>query len=141
MTAVALATFLNLLAASVRSRSAANGDSTTVARVVGWSQFVSVQVVILALAATCGAWPVTVQHQFDEAVWRHAEDWDYGAAALQGSSYYRLPSVLEWLTGFIGYHHVHHLCPNVPHYYMPAVHRRFTIFKLAPVVTLKSGWR
>ncbi|MFZ9035632.1 MAG: fatty acid desaturase [Francisellaceae bacterium] len=68
------------------------------------------------LAAIMGVWFFYVQHSFPNSYFARQEKWDYKKAALEGSSYYKLPCILEWLTGYIGYHHIHHLCPKIPFY-------------------------
>ena len=71
---------------------------------------------IIIVAATVGVWMFYVQHQFDPAYWEHHEQWSRLDAALKGSSYYRLPKVLQWFTGSIGLHHIHHLDSRIPNY-------------------------
>ena len=75
------------------------------------------------LAATAGVWLFYVQHQFEETHWNQEKDWDLHDAALHGSSYYVLPSVLQWLSANIGIHHVHHLYSRIPFYRLPEVLR------------------
>lgn len=74
----------------------------------------------LLLAAAIGVWFFYVQHQFERTYWRQAADWDFHAAAFEGSSFYDLPRVLHWLTGSIGYHHIHHLASRIPNYRLRA---------------------
>jgi len=69
-----------------------------------------------ALAATCGVWLFYVQHQYEDVYWEHHEQWDPIRAALEGSSYYKLPKILQWFSGNIGLHHIHHLRPRIPNY-------------------------
>jgi acyl-lipid omega-6 desaturase (Delta-12 desaturase) len=71
---------------------------------------------MLLVASTIGVWLFYVQHQFEDTYWRRGEDWDFHAAAFEGSSFYDLPRFLEWLTGSIGYHHIHHLASRIPNY-------------------------
>ena len=61
------------------------------------------------VAGAAGVWLFYVQHQFEDVYWERGENWDYTAAALQGSSFYKLPRVLQWFSGNIGFHHIHHL--------------------------------
>jgi omega-6 fatty acid desaturase (delta-12 desaturase) len=82
-----------------------------------------VQLPIMAIASIIGVWLFAVQHKFDDALWSRAAQWETTAAALQGSSYLRLPRVLQWFTGTIGFHHLHHLAPRVPNYRLAACHR------------------
>jgi acyl-lipid omega-6 desaturase (Delta-12 desaturase) len=68
------------------------------------------------LAATMGVVIFLVEHQFPESSWQTNAKWNFFAAATEGSSYFRLPALLEWYTGYIGYHHIHHLAPRIPSY-------------------------
>ena len=71
---------------------------------------------IVLLSSAIATWLFYVQHQFDEAYWERQENWTYEEATLQGSSFYNLPRWLHWVTGNIGYHHIHHLNPKIPNY-------------------------
>jgi omega-6 fatty acid desaturase (delta-12 desaturase) len=71
---------------------------------------------MVALASAAGVWLFFVQHQFEDAHWEAADDWDFQVAAVHGSSYYVLPRVLQWFTGNIGLHHIHHLNSMIPNY-------------------------
>jgi omega-6 fatty acid desaturase (delta-12 desaturase) len=81
-----------------------------------------VQLPIIAIAAIVGVWLFSVQHRFEEAQWARQEQWDPVMASLDGSSYLKLPGVLQWFTGNIGFHHVHHLSARVPNYRLQACH-------------------
>ncbi len=89
---------------------------------------------MITLAAAAGSWLFFVQHQFEDAYWRPDHSWDFTEAALAGSSYYRLPRVLQWFTGNIGFHHIHHLNSRIPNYNLPACHEAES--SLRRVVTL-----
>jgi omega-6 fatty acid desaturase (delta-12 desaturase) len=93
------------------------------------------------LATMAGVWLFYVQHQFEDAYWESHEKWDYATAAVQGSSYLRLPRVLQWFTGSIGLHHVHHLGPRIPNYMLQRAHDENPIFHAAPVMTIRKGVR
>ena len=88
-----------------------------------------------------GIWLFYVQHQYDEAYWERPANWDYTTAALAGSSYLKLPRVLQWLTGNIGLHHVHHLSPRIPNYFLQRCHDEIPVLQKAPVITLWDGLR
>ena len=90
---------------------------------VGPKAFFLVHLPIVTLAGAAGIWLFYVQHQFEETHWAEAGDWDFQHAALNGSSHYQLPAVLNWMTGNIGIHHVHHLSSRVPFYRLPEVLR------------------
>ena len=93
------------------------------------------------LATMAGVWLFYVQHQFEDAYWESHENWDYATAAVQGSSHLRLPRVLQWFTGSIGLHHVHHLGPRIPNYMLQRAHDENAIFHAAPVMTIRKGVR
>jgi omega-6 fatty acid desaturase (delta-12 desaturase) len=83
---------------------------------IGWRAYLLIQAPIIAVAASMGVWLFYVQHQYDDVYWEHHENWDPIRAALEGSSYYRLPRILQWFSGNIGLHHIHHLRPRIPNY-------------------------
>ncbi len=68
------------------------------------------------LAGMAGIWLFYVQHQFEDVYWAHEADWSYVLSAVKGASYYRLPRLLQWVSGNIGFHHIHHLSPRIPNY-------------------------
>jgi omega-6 fatty acid desaturase (delta-12 desaturase) len=106
---------------------------------VGWRSVLVVYVLPYYIAAMAGVWLFYVQHQFEDAYWAPHENWDYVTAALRGSSHLRMPAVLNWFTGDIGLHHVHHVAPRIPNYRLQACHRDNPLFHRSPVVTLRSG--
>lgn len=89
---------------------------------VGWKAFCIIQLPILMIAGSLGIWLFYVQHQFEDSYFENEEEWDFVKAAVDGSSYYKLPRFLQWITGNIGYHHVHHLIPRVPNYNLKKAH-------------------
>ena len=86
---------------------------------IGLPTFFLIHVPIVVLAAAIGSWLFFVQHQFEDAYWQPHESWDFTRSALEGSSYYRLPRVLQWFTGNIGFHHIHHFDSRIPNYNLP----------------------
>ena len=91
------------------------------------------------MAGTGGVWLFYVQHQFEDAYWERGEDWDYTAAAMQGSSFYKLPKVLQWFSGNIGFHHIHHLSPRIPNYNLERCHRSDPMFTEIEPMTLRAS--
>jgi len=89
--------------------------------IIGFKAFFLVHLPLMALSSSLGVWMFYVQHQFEPTYWEHDEDWSYDAAALEGSSHYALPRLLQWLTGNIGLHHVHHLNARIPNYRLQRV--------------------
>lgn len=86
------------------------------AQFFGFAGLLLVVVPIVIAAAAAGGWLFFIQHQFEGAYWEHAGDWDFQVAAVQGSSYYVLPAIINWFTGHIGLHHIHHLNSRIPNY-------------------------
>ena len=83
---------------------------------IGFWTYVLIQLPIILVAGALGIWLFYVQHQYEGVYWARGEAWSFTKAALEGSSYYRLPKVLQWFTGNIGLHHIHHLRPRIPNY-------------------------
>ncbi len=90
---------------------------------LGWESYLIIQFGSLFLALVGGLWLFYVQHQFEGVYWERDDDWDFVSASLDGGSFYKLPRVLAWFTGNIGYHHVHHLNARIPNYNLPLCHR------------------
>jgi omega-6 fatty acid desaturase (delta-12 desaturase) len=109
--------------------------------VVGWQEYLMVQLPTAWLAGAAGVWLFYVQHQFEDVYWESTGDWDYADAALRGSSYLKLPKVLQFFTGNIGLHHVHHLSARVPNYHLQRAHDSNPIFHDVPTLTLVDGMR
>jgi acyl-lipid omega-6 desaturase (Delta-12 desaturase) len=107
--------------------------------VVGVVPYLVFQLGSLAVAASAGVWLFYVQHQFEGAYWQSGRSWDYTVAALQGSSYFKLPKVLQWFSGNIGFHHVHHLGPRIPNYSLERCHRSDPMFRDIPPMTLAGS--
>ena len=105
----------------------------------GLKAYLILQLIILMVAVSTGVWQFYVQHQFEDVYWERGEDWDYASAALQGSSFYKLPKVLQWFSGNIGYHHIHHLSPRIPNYHLEKCHKAEPLFQtVKPITLLKS---
>ena len=106
---------------------------------MGWQAFLLVQVPTAWLAGAAGVFLFYVQHQFEEAYWENADSWSYADAALRGSSYLKLPKVLQFFTGNIGLHHVHHLSARIPNYNLQRAHDANPIFHDVPTLSLWDG--
>jgi omega-6 fatty acid desaturase (delta-12 desaturase) len=102
----------------------------------GWKAYLPLQMVVLMVAGSAGVWLFYVQHQFEGVYWERGKDWDYSTAALKGSSFYKLPKVLQWFSGNIGFHHIHHLSPRIPNYNLEKCHRAEPLFQTVKPVTL-----
>ncbi len=106
---------------------------------IGWQAFLLVQLPILLVSGSLGIWLFYVQHTFEDSYFEDETEWDYVKAAVDGSSYYKLPKVLQWVTGNIGYHHVHHLSPRVPNYHLEKVHESTPPLQHATTITMGSS--
>jgi acyl-lipid omega-6 desaturase (Delta-12 desaturase) len=113
----------------------------TLCLLVGWREYLLVQTPILLLAGAAGVWLFYVQHQFEDTYWQSADEWSYADAALRGSSHLQLPKVLQFFTGNIGLHHVHHLSTRVPNYNLQRAHDENAIFHDVPTLSLWDGLR
>ena len=108
---------------------------------IGWRAYLLIQLPITFIATCIGSWFFFVQHNFEEAYWSQDDDWDYTIAALKGSSYYRLPKVLQWFSGSIGFHHIHHLSPKIPNYLLEKCHNENPMFQTPVTLTLVTGFQ
>jgi omega-6 fatty acid desaturase (delta-12 desaturase) len=106
----------------------------------GLEAFLVIQLPVTMISSSAGIWLFFVQHQFEEAYWVNDDNWDYTNAALSGSSFYKLPKVLQWFTGNIGFHHIHHLSPRIPNYMLEQCHKENPEFQNdAAVLTLRKS--
>jgi omega-6 fatty acid desaturase (delta-12 desaturase) len=108
---------------------------------IGWGDFLLVWAPAALLAGSAGIWLFYVQHQFEDAYWRPREQWSYADAALRGSSYLRLPKLLQFFTGNIGLHHLHHLNARIPNYNLQRAHDENPMFHDVPTISLWDGLR
>ncbi|MFL7869998.1 MAG: fatty acid desaturase [Anaerolineales bacterium] len=104
----------------------------------GWQAYVIVQLLVLFFGASAGIWLFYIQHNFEDVYWETHSQWDYFKASLQGSSFYKLPAVLRWFSGNIGYHHIHHLGAKIPNYNLPRAYKENPIFHVKPLTILSS---
>lgn len=108
---------------------------------IGLPTFLMVHLPIVILGATLGSWLFFVQHQFEDAYWQPHPSWDFARAALDGSSYYRLPRVLQWFTGNIGFHHIHHLDSRIPNYNLNACYDAEPALREAPTFGIRESFK
>ncbi|MGB8464639.1 MAG: fatty acid desaturase [Terrimicrobiaceae bacterium] len=109
--------------------------------IFGLKAYLVIQLTVMVVAATAGVWLFYVQHQFEGVSWERGESWDFTQAALKGSSFYRLPRILQWFSGNIGFHHIHHLSPRIPNYNLESCHRADPLFQSVPAITLFSSMK
>jgi omega-6 fatty acid desaturase (delta-12 desaturase) len=107
--------------------------------IFGIAAYLLVQLTAMTVAGAAGVWLFYVQHQFEDVYWERGENWNYTAAALQGSSFYKLPRVLQWFSGNIGFHHIHHLSPRIPNYNLQKCHESDPLFQQVKPITLASS--
>jgi acyl-lipid omega-6 desaturase (Delta-12 desaturase) len=107
---------------------------------IGWEAFLLVEVPILLLACSAGVWLFYIQHNFDPTYWERHTNWEFFHAGMDGSSFYKLPKVLQWFTGNIGFHHIHHLSPKIPNYKLEQCHNENPEFQIAPL-TFGEGFK
>ncbi|CAM3714583.1 fatty acid desaturase [Mesobacillus zeae] len=106
---------------------------------IGWEAFLLVEVPIFLVSGSLGIWLFYVQHTFEDSYFEEDKEWEYVKAAVEGSSFYKLPKVLQWVTGNIGFHHVHHLSPRVPNYKLEEAHKNSVPLQNVPTITLKTS--
>jgi omega-6 fatty acid desaturase (delta-12 desaturase) len=113
----------------------------TLVTLIGWPAFLLVWAPPALLSGAAGIWLFYVQHQFEDAYWQHKDKWCYADAALRGSSYLKLPKVLQFFSGNIGLHHVHHLSARIPNYNLQRAHDDNPVFDSVPTLSLWDGLR
>ena len=108
---------------------------------LGWAfgplNYLIIQTIVTGVAGALGIWMFYIQHQFEDAYWERHEDWDFTEAALKGSSYYKLPRIFQWLSGNIGYHHIHHLSSRIPNYNLERCHNSHPVFQQVKPITIR----
>jgi omega-6 fatty acid desaturase (delta-12 desaturase) len=106
---------------------------------IGVGNFFLVWAPAAMIAGSVGIWLFYVQHQFEDAYWQSPTEWSYADAALRGSSYLQLPAVLQFFSGNIGLHHVHHLNARIPNYNLQRAHDDNPVFHNVPVLSLRDA--
>jgi omega-6 fatty acid desaturase (delta-12 desaturase) len=114
---------------------------TAVSFAFGFRTYVLVQLPVLLMASTLGVWLFYVQHQFEGVYWARHEAWDPWRAAMEGASYYKMPRLLQWITGNIGFHHVHHVRPAIPNYNLQACYEAIPELQAVTPLTLRTSLR
>jgi omega-6 fatty acid desaturase (delta-12 desaturase) len=106
---------------------------------IGFRTYLLVQLPVLMMAAMLGVWLFYVQHQFEGVYWARHEEWDPWQVAMKGASYYQLPKLLQWVTGNIGFHHVHHMRPGIPNYRLQECHEGIPELQTVKPLTLRHS--
>ncbi len=113
----------------------------TVSFTIGFKYYLLIQLPIILFGSTMGVWLFYVQHQYEDVYWENTENWSIQDAALQGSSVYKLPILLEWFTGHIGYHNIHHLNSKIPNYNLKKAFNSSSEFKKSRIITLFKSFK
>jgi omega-6 fatty acid desaturase (delta-12 desaturase) len=108
---------------------------------IGFQTYLRVQLPIILIGGGLGLWLFYIQHQFEDVYWVRRENWDAMSVALYGSSYFKLPKILQWFTGNIGLHHIHHVRPAIPNYNLQQCYNEVPALQTAPTITLKTSIR
>ena len=108
---------------------------------IGIKAYLLIQLPVMMITGTVGLWLFYVQHQFEGVYWKRREHWGFAEAALHGSSFYKLPRILQWFSGNIGFHHIHHLSPRIPNYNLEKCHQADPLFQSVKPITLGSSLR
>ncbi len=107
----------------------------------GWMAYLLIQLIVMGVSGAIGVWMFYVQHQFEDVYWERGDNWDYAAAALRGSSFYKLPWLLQWFSGNIGFHHIHHLSARIPNYNLQKCHEADPLFQQVKALNLTASWK
>ena len=108
---------------------------------LGFRAVLIVQLPIVAITTISGVWLFSVQHRFEAAHWLRGPEWTFHEAALAGSSYLKLPRWLQWMTGNIGFHHIHHLAPRIPNYRLADCYRSAAILRECTPLSVRTALR
>jgi omega-6 fatty acid desaturase (delta-12 desaturase) len=108
---------------------------------IGFTELLLVTLPMYIIGFSFGVYLFYVQHQFEDTYWRRKKNWDYFNAAIKGASYFKLPKILQWFSGNIGFHHIHHLSPKIPNYLLEKAHKENSILQNPTTLTLKSSLR
>jgi omega-6 fatty acid desaturase (delta-12 desaturase) len=108
---------------------------------IGWKTYLFIQLPVMYFASMAGVYLFYLQHQYEDVVWSRNADWNYKQMALEGSSFFKLPGLLRWFTGSIGYHHIHHLGPTIPNYNLARCHCENPIFHDVKAITFFKSFK
>lgn len=113
--------------------------ATVLSLLIGFWNYLVIQVVLMWMAGMAGIWMFYIQHQFDDTYWVPDEKWSYVASAFKGASYYHLPRVLQWFTGNIGFHHIHHFNPLIPNYQLDRAYQSAEVFRQVATFNIRQS--
>lgn len=113
--------------------------ATGLSLLIGFWNYVLIQLPLIWLAGMAGIWMFYIQHQYETVYWAREKDWNYVASAIFGASYYKLPGIFQWFSGNIGFHHIHHLAPKVPNYLLEPAYRSTDLLQRPPIINIKRS--
>jgi omega-6 fatty acid desaturase (delta-12 desaturase) len=108
---------------------------------IGFQTYLLIQLPVIVIGGSLGLWLFYIQHQFENAYWVRHESWDPMKVALEGSSYFKLPKILQWFSGNIGLHHIHHVRPSIPNYNLQQCYDEIPGFQAVKAITLRTSLR
>jgi acyl-lipid omega-6 desaturase (Delta-12 desaturase) len=108
---------------------------------IGLQTYLLIQLPIIVIGGSLGLGLFYIQHQFENAYWAPHESWDPMKVALEGSSYFKLPKILQWFSGNIGLHHIHHVRPSIPNYNLQQCHDEIPGFQTVKAITLWTSFK
>jgi acyl-lipid omega-6 desaturase (Delta-12 desaturase) len=111
------------------------------ARTIGLQTYLLIQLPVILIGGGLGLWLFYVQHQFEDAYWMRHQSWDPMSVALAGSSYFKLPKILQWFTGNIGLHHIHHVRPTIPNYNLQQCQDEIPALRAVKAITFLTSIR
>lgn len=114
---------------------------TAMSFIIGFVPFIILQFIVIYLAGMAGLWLFYLQHQYEDVAWFNNKDWDFREVALAGSSFVKFPKVLQWFSGNIGFHHIHHFNARIPNYNLEKCHRAFNVFQEVKPVTFSISMK
>lgn len=113
--------------------------ATGISLLIGFKNYVLIQLPVIWMAGMAGIWLFYIQHQFQGVYWARSQEWDYVASAFKGASYYKLPKALQWFSGNIGFHHIHHLNPRVPNYNLEKAYQSDALLRQSPTLNIRES--
>jgi len=108
---------------------------------IGFQTYLLIQLPIILIAGSLGLWLFYIQHQFESVYWARGDSWEPLSVALEGSSYFKLPKILQWFSGNIGLHHIHHVRPSIPNYNLQRCHDEIPVFQAVKAITIRTSVR
>jgi acyl-lipid omega-6 desaturase (Delta-12 desaturase) len=108
---------------------------------LGFGNYLAIQLPVILMAASAGMWLFYVQHQYEDVYWSRHQNWDLTKSGLEGSSYYKLPKVLQWIVGNIGLHHIHHVRANIPNYNLQRCYDEVPALQTVTPLTIRKSFK